>query len=130
MKVYEEVFSFLSPPWDANARSYQRADLSQKDYNTLNTWVQEVSEFKSPSAAKYVAQTAKIESLLKSLRVETEKEYAKLRGLILQHIEEQGVATPQTLSRIPSELLSMMFRRMRLEGLIEWSYAQRGYVRH
>ena len=127
LSVYEQVYDFLEPPWDKNAREHRRADVKQPDYNVLNEWLQEIAG-PSSHTAEYVDLTPQIEALLPQVIAYTGARYLENKGIVLRVIDEGGGAAISISGVGPSET-SMLLRRMEHDGLISYDVARHGFAR-
>ena len=130
LAIYERAYDFLEPAWMQTSRDRQRADISQKDYNKLNEWVQEIAGPSSHTAEFANDVTPEIQKLLPRLIEQTEARYLENKGLVFKIIDEQGALRNQDLPISESEY-SQLLARMQHDGLIRYSHSRtdKGYVR-
>lgn len=130
LRVYVEVTDFLKPAWNAGTENPDRRGVPQMDVNIFVDWLHDMREQGAP-AAEYVAQTIRIETLLKSLIEKLDKDYAKHRDDILMYIDTHGVAGKDAFRDLlfGQDTYGDVLRRMRHERLITLDPAIQGYVR-
>lgn len=130
LRVYVEVTDFLKPAWNAGTENPDRRGVPQMDVNIFVDWLHDMHEQGAP-AAEYVAQTIRIETLLKSLIERLDKVYLKHRDDILMYIDTHGSAGTDSFRDLlfGQDTYGDVLRRMRHERLITLDPAIQAYVR-
>ena len=130
LMVYADVTEFLKPAWNAGTENPDRREVPKMDVNILVDWLDDVREQGHP-AAEYVAQTIRIETLLKSLTVQLDKAYATRRDDILQYINLRGFVGKEAYQDLlfGQDTYADTLRHMRHDGLIALDPSVQGYVR-